>query len=1597
MNIQRILSIVVCACVGITSLYSYEVTALSATQWQAEGGYFNDVAVLSIPAESLAPIITWRNTDSEDPLLDEAIQYQQQLRTGNWTWYDYHNENSFSFVVTNITGVWEDAIGDDVWTYSIPHKRWTQTVGGTAVWAFNSTTGCFVYNPTGAAVSWRWQPELGVWRHIISDSTWRYDFVLAEWTEISNPDDVVLAIKPPLPLVQQMYSMMVANAFFAAGVVAESGKADWTVETSSSGLMTILNSSDDFSVAYNSSFFNSSVEGRLLGPVAYTQGKVTCSYSHASGDFSWLRTLHPLWLEQWTFVGGTNVWTDSQIGDVWEYDADHKRWSQEAGDTWQYDAAVDRWYKNDDEAVWRYVPASGYWEHTADAVTWRYKFLLLSSSWLQITTHEGEPEAGLPPIVVVHKTLIDSLHETVRLAEGFEVGVPAGWGVFTLDNEVWSTQNSNETQTVSYMPHLDTLMWQGASSDETFQYSLVSGSWQWNNAIDTDDVYTSEYNGLTGEWFENGVDLATWIFNDALCTWSDQTTDVVWTLTPGGVAWVHSDTLVGWTYSPADATWTEDEHDSVWKYCTTGRFWKKISGDGSGVTDDIDLPPLPLVESLSIKSAAYAVLVQGSEVVAARRKEIILSQVEGETDIVEWAELGHHITVYMRGEDEPSIEYTRDDEYLAWTLNPDTGVWTATQVLGEDILSWSFDPETAKWTGGSDEADSWTLLPDMYNAGSWINDADISEKWQYEHETNRWYDAQHQIWWSYDPQLQVWVDVDNSAVWSYDWRAGMWSQLYGSFTEGTVKPPLVVVQVAFISGVLDAIAYAGHLSVGDITGIEFERQEDGTWLGSTESNTFLFTFDSQSVQSPLTAALDTENHAEWLSNRVKISIKPRGDWRWEMSANPFAPEIYEYDSYSHQWSNQLATHGDVWEYDFVASTWTNQDDLTRWIYDRDSGRWTDETHDVEWSYDLETGIWKCWENVSLWQYDGTGNRWIEISDEGVIPHFPPRVVAQSALVYSLLRVVIDAGALQNSAVFEWAQTQQSWYGIADDSTGIARYDARKAYSITWTDSSGRNQVLYNADSGAWKWRGDNYIYSFNPTLHEWKVALRDFGVSWFYATDDDSTTWTSGDDETEVWEQGDSVLVWHDILGDVEWTYDEINGTWSTPTTVWGYHFATQCWYEISTEGNLPERFPPLPLVQQLFLVYIAASLNSFFDQPLYAGARVTTEAFEHPLYGSRPLEKNAYYQRYNTPALLVNAPVTLDNVWLIHSDVSRNLGKVQLPQITTRALPFIVGGERAFLNDQSSGPTITLLDSTIACHESLVASGVRFVVPERPASYIQTFGGVENNNSSLMIYRRGRAYDGPLRRGLVFQLGSTANRMLDGTVVDSLQNAYIDIYRSSDTAQTDSDLKSEITLSLANAPEIDVADTDRSISTLFIAHDSNIRIGWPSPVASELYVPSTIPLTGIMSGDAGSFDPGFFGGGMLFVQSPNWCLSGCTSDGMPPQLVTTTNEGAVVYVEYGGALAVADGADVIIDTTVAARSGYDDRAGEIVIPRDQLLITEYGKIQKYGADFVHGGQTTGPYAGHVRVSGEHSSLVLGKPFYASTVTPTKRVKRRKR
>jgi len=392
----------------------------------------------------------------------------------------------------------------------------------------------------------------------------------------------------------------------------------------------------------------------------------------------------------------------------------------------------------------------------------------------------------------------------------------------------------------------------------------------------------------------------------------------------------------------------------------------------------------------------------------------------------------------------------------------------------------------------------------------------------------------------------------------------------------------------------------------------------------------------------------------------------------------------------------------------------------------------------------------------------------------------------------------------------------------------------------------------------------------------------------------------------------------------------------------------------------------------------------------------------------ARPLPTaatNEYY-RYNTSSILVNDKIELYDVTLIHNDVSRDLSF--LPVSSSLAHPAIVGGELFSLKiskrlsvDPSAvildytGPGIFLYNSKIKCHESLVSAGVRWLVREKPITLANgetwTYA---HNTSKIVFYNRGNEYDyGTTGYGRVFQLGSRANVMADGTTYQpfsingvkpnsSLRDSFIDVFRAEPSPDSNiSGSQNTIKLVLETAHESGVNTKENSEHIICLSNKSQINLGWaigehestPSDTMTNVavlvdkrYFPFEYSqalldaeLTVTTSVD-NLFSPYTQGVGTLELggQAIYFGAAGRhdaygdlspANNELPPRSVSS-DSGGILYVDYGGAFTVSGTYDVIINTVIARRiSSVAAASGTVTLTTDQIIMGRDGKIQNYG------------------------------------------------
>ncbi len=264
-----------------------------------------------------------------------------------------------------------------------------------------------------------------------------------------------------------------------------------------------------------------------------------------------------------------------------------------------------------------------------------------------------------------------------------------------------------------------------------------------------------------------------------------------------------------------------------------------------------------------------------------------------------------------------------------------------------------------------------------------------------------------------------------------------------------------------------------------------------------------------------------------------------------------------------------------------------------------------------------------------------------------------------------------------------------------------------------------------------------------------------------------------------------------------------------------------------------------------------------------YAGREINIDEAGAPVVITRPLLYNDTdkYVRYNSPGLFMNDKMSLFNTTFAHTDATKFVnGK------TEESEPAITGGERLFFTteqypgyaeflpatdssdaitfqqadaDRYRFPEFRLFNSELALHETLCASGVRFVAMDAP--FVPATAG--SNTSVIRFYDHGEALDGlNTGYGRLFMLGSELN-LMEGEIAGPnyvTQSAFINVFkRNKPVGPTGS---STVKLALRNGNEFPVGvssadrNRQRSTHTIFMGIPTNVAgaqvgmfVGWPT------------------------------------------------------------------------------------------------------------------------------------------------------------------------
>jgi len=349
-----------------------------------------------------------------------------------------------------------------------------------------------------------------------------------------------------------------------------------------------------------------------------------------------------------------------------------------------------------------------------------------------------------------------------------------------------------------------------------------------------------------------------------------------------------------------------------------------------------------------------------------------------------------------------------------------------------------------------------------------------------------------------------------------------------------------------------------------------------------------------------------------------------------------------------------------------------------------------------------------------------------------------------------------------------------------------------------------------------------------------------------------------------------------------------------------------------------------------------------------------------------RPLSMDHLYSVYDVSSILINDDLTLSDVRWIHDDVTRQHASHDvLPHPGVQARPHVVGGELASLRGDMYPPVIFLYNSTISCHESLVATGVRFAVTQYPTLSHES-AQLAHNTSAIEMFHRGLPYDHN-GFGRVFQLGSKGNVMADGVTTQTLlSDGFLNIYRSKSTSGATAADPTTIKLQIKTLYEPMVRIGQRSFHKFFLANGSQVALGWATTMADKDYAPWNLDesvLTSLTLSDPTNkygfrFNPYETGVGTLeFAGTPLYIGAGDSDNDAPDAPIPGIDVDGVVYVNHGGKLSVTDTNDIFIDTVIARRVAHESaQAGILALPKDQAhFLAPHGVIQNYDVDFIAG------------------------------------------
>lgn len=1541
--------------------------------------------------------IVWKNNGAHDHQKN-TVSMEMDYDEGDWKftrsldplWLE-------SWLFDSSENEWTNQKTGEAWAYNAVSKQWSRDG---VVWQHNSGANTWTYDPAGTPKVWEYNPSTDQWVYDPSGETpsiWVFSLATDTWTEVTSTEQT--PAMPPTVVVQRNLVDVVADALDQVGAFAVSGPFGWQTVTQDGAVYKALNASGRETVTYTPSSFELAWASPTSSPTE------TFTYNISTGAWTWTNQYGGE-NQTFTYDEATGEWDEDDTLDFTYANTDGTRtWtSADSSIVWTYQPGTDTW-KSSETNEWKFYATYNTWTRQSDDLEMRYSFA--EKAWSVVGDGSLPDAADQVPRSLVQQALIENALQHFRVAGLFSTTGSFGWtmesqgaGVYQGDTAADDERLVYDPTRIPYMIHNRNKGALVTSQDTLVHEYDINGDWRVTRSLDVGHSDITSFARSTGLWTDtDGTTPWQWKTDNG-SYWHESVTERKWTRNTITDRWVDSVSSAEWSYNGATAVWTNHTATTTWKFDMMADVWTQLSGDAVTAAN---MPPQPLREQMVMR-AMYTAVEETGVFVAVQPMNITLTD-QGD-DTWKWDRVGANdeLVVDPTASGRNRLRWNTEDESRSWKCNPENGDWVWEAIDSEEVeYYWEYDSATGVWKDVNFDNPDWKLEPGII----WRNQSDTTEAWQYDPITRQWINVKTNERWGYysfvhtlsSNDVYSWINITNKSSWVFDDRIQSWTQAAGVVEASPSLPPRPVRQMTLIHVAWRAALVSGVFGSGKSYGwTGISRQSNGTWVGVNADDdqevvldTRHATYHIQSTQK----GLET-----WAQSGAQWWLTPSGAWQWRNRFDPFVSQVWAYDPATLTWSRSDYTDPATATYAPATRTWTH---TSVWQYDRDYGRWVNSTADPNeyWYYNRTTGVWTHAATSSEWTFNHIAQTWTEVTDPLTNESLtmPPLPVVQHEVILSIEAAFMAAGAFEEHAQPTWNASEYNWYTTSASDNAQAQYDVRETYQLSWQDTHTQNRMQYNTATGDWIWRADAQHWQYNAATGLWgRDKPCTPADNWIYSTGE-TTAWTKADDAENTWTRGEDAYTWRYQTTGPIWTYEPATNDWRFGLQRWMYNFALDTWIEATQTLAFHEQYPPLPLVQQMFVLALRDGMNTFFDNPLYAAARQAPPK-HNALHGTRPLTKNSRYDRYNASSVLINADITLDHVTWVHNDVSRNHGRLQLPSVTETALPAILGGDRAGLFDQQFAPRIILYDSTIACHEPLVSAGVRWNITDRPIVAGQSPVDA-HNYSSIIAYNKGRVLDMPQRRGVVFQLGSQANRMANGTITTSmntlsngtlststLRDAYLDIYRAQTTLGANADEPTQIDCALKVGQESGVPNREKSMHALYLTNRSRVTVGWPTSKGASGEKPwSVLPATITTLEDAHSetlFSASSSGGGSISVAGANWYLGGRDATNQPPKYpVSAIDQDAVLYVEHGGILQTTGTDDLFIDTIVARRiADTEEAGGRIVLASDQVIYGSDGKIQPHSIDFTGAAASTGTYVGHVRITGKHGEWAIGSKLH---------------